>query len=104
MKLLLMALVLSANSYATSPECADATVKYEGAVEVFGANTLVASLGWQAYDVCKQELNTYDQALVEILKKRCLENNSSDGSMYRAFEAGCSLRAVEYFLYSQAEQ
>ncbi|ATH09328.1 hypothetical protein BIY24_15665 [Halobacteriovorax marinus] len=104
MKAILMALILSANTYAISQECKDATVKYEGAVETYGANTAVASLGWQAYEVCKQELNSYDQALVEVLKKRCLENNDSEGSMYRAFEAGCSLRAVEYFLYSQAEQ
>ncbi|PIK14198.1 hypothetical protein [Halobacteriovorax sp. JY17] len=104
MKIILMTFLLSFSSLAESESCKNATVAYEGAVEVYGANTLVSSLGWKAYELCKADLNEYDQALAEVLKKRCLENNNQEGSMYRAFEAGCSLRAVEYFLYSQAEE
>ena len=103
MKLLLLVFLLSFNSFAEGEACRTATVAYEGAVEVYGANSTVASLGWQAYNICKQELNVDDLVLLEILENRCLANNSEEGSMYRAFEAGCSLRAVEYFLYSQAE-
>ena len=103
MKILLLVSLLSFSTFAESDACRTATVTYEGAVEVYGANSTVASLGWQAYNICKQELNGDDLALLEILEKRCLANNNEEGTMYRAFEAGCSLRAVEYFLYSQAE-
>ena len=103
MKLVLLAFLLSFSSLAESEACKKATVAYEGAVEVYGANTAVASLGWQAYSICKEGLGSDDLVLLEVLTKRCLANNSDEGSIYRAFEAGCSLRAVEHFLYSQAE-
>lgn len=97
MKIILFVFLLSFNVFAENKSCEVATIAYEGALEVYVVGEAVISLGWKAYEVCKEDLVEEQQVIVENLKNACLD--STDKSDEQIVD--CSFRAVEYFLYSQ---
>lgn len=80
----------------TATTCQKALQDNDAAINLFGANGATAQTGWQAYEVCKNELDREGQALATLLEGRCTRTYNQSGSMYRSFEAQCALKGVQF--------
>lgn len=102
-KWILIFFVLSSTSVLASNSCQKALDDNEAAINQFGANLLTAQLGWEAYQTCKEDLDSEGQALATLIEGRCVRANAQDGSMYRSFAAQCALKGVLFLKRQQNE-